>query len=113
MAWWPPHGSCTHRHACVARMGWQGLASASLSASTCSRSRARRRVQRRFQRTHAVVAAVCSELWLGSSWLSANGIALALSALFVLTSGAYLEWLSALLSKVRAWAAGRDARRKG
>jgi hypothetical protein len=31
-------------------------------------------------------------------------VALALSALFVLTSGAYLEWLSALLSKVGvAW----------
>lgn len=45
---------------------------------------------------------VCSisELWLGNSWLGANSVPLAVSALFVLTSGAYLEWLVALQAKV-------------
>jgi hypothetical protein len=41
-----------------------------------------------------------SQLWLGDGWLGANGVPLAISALFVLTSGAYLEWLVAVMSKV-------------
>lgn len=32
-----------------------------------------------------------SELWLGNAWLGANAVPLAVAALFVLTSGAYLE----------------------
>lgn len=47
--------------------------------------------------THTVLR---SKLWLGPVWLGANGVALAVAALFVLTSGAYLEWLVAVRSKV-------------
>jgi hypothetical protein len=50
-----------------------------------------------------------AELWLGSRWLGANGVALAVSALFVLTSGAYIELVAATRSKVGR-AAGRFAR---
>jgi hypothetical protein len=40
-----------------------------------------------------------SELWLGNSWLGANSIPLVMASLFVMLSGAYLEWLVALMSK--------------
>jgi hypothetical protein len=42
-----------------------------------------------------------AELWTGSAWLGANSVALAVSALFVLTSGAFIELVSATRSKAR------------
>jgi hypothetical protein len=44
-----------------------------------------------------------SELFLGPAWLGTNAVPLAVSALFVLTSGAYLELLVATRSKVGWW----------
>jgi hypothetical protein len=41
-----------------------------------------------------------SELFLGPAWLGANAVPLAVAALFVLTSGAYLELLVATRAKV-------------
>jgi hypothetical protein len=41
-----------------------------------------------------------SELWLGNEWLGANSVPLVMASLFVMLSGAYLEWLVALMSQV-------------
>jgi len=41
-----------------------------------------------------------SELWLGNQWLGANALPIVMASLFVMLSGAYLEWLVALMMQV-------------
>jgi hypothetical protein len=49
---------------------------------------------------HPARVAPGSELWLGKDWLGANAVPLVMAALFVMLSGAYLEWLVALMAQV-------------
>lgn len=97
--------TCAHAIDSTAHSHMHLHASQHRRRQTCKPPQRTRRVLPAGALTHLMITIPfwTSELFLGPAWLGTNAVPLAVSALFVLTSGAYLELLVATRSKVGWW----------